>query len=160
MEELAGIMEWMQLCNDEVEGAAVAEPVAAYSGSPKYQDNLLLRESFELAVAVLKYTKRLNSDRRWLTQQIERSGCSVGANAKEAQNAESPKDFIHKMKVALKEADETEYWYNLISATHENGKDPEFIERIHRVMRILTKIISTSKRRLASPPPSANHPIS
>lgn len=149
---------WTKLCNDEMQESVLAEPMARYSGSPKYQDNLLLRESFELAVAVLKYTKRLNSDRRWLTLQIERSGCSVGANAKEAQNAESLKDFIHKMKIALKEADECEYWYKLIAATHGNGADPDLIDRIHRVMRILTKIISTSKQRLASP--SANPLIS
>ena len=83
-----------------------------------------------------------------LIEQFESSACSAGANAKEAQNAESLKDFIHKMKIELKEADEAEYWYFVIAATHDRGTDLELIARIQRVIRILNKIVSTSKQRL------------
>ena len=125
-----------------------AEPTAVYSSSPLYQDNLLLKETFELSVKAIKFIDQLGSGRRWLIEQFESSACSAGANSKEAQNAESLKDFIHKMKIALKEADEAEYWYFVIAATHARGTDPDLIPRIQRVIRILNKIVSTSKQRL------------
>lgn len=139
------------------------EPMAEYSSSPRYQDNLLLKETFGLSVKAIKFVDQLGSGRRWLIEQFESSACSAGANAKEAQNAESLKDFIHKMKIALKEADEAEYWYFVIAATHDRGTDPDLIARIQRVIRILNKIVSTSKQRLlarksASSTPSSTPP--
>ncbi len=170
-------IDWMVICDEAVREDVLestdvmiaAEPQAIYSGSPLYRDNLLLKETFELPVKTIKYVDMLGSQRRWLIEQFESSACSPGANSKEAQNAESLKDFIHKLKIALKEADEAEYWYYVIAATHANGTDLDLIARIQRVMRILNKIISTSKQRLlerkrtAKPTPaspSANHPIS
>lgn len=162
--------DWIAICNEVVNEDRVefgdgdglmmaAEPMAVYSSSPLYQDNLLLKETFELSVKAIKFIDQLGSGRRWLIEQFESSACSVGANAKEAQNAESLKDFIHKMKIALKEADEAEYWYFVIAATHDRGTDLDLIARIQRVIRILNKIVSTSKQRLlarksASPAPS------
>lgn len=129
-------------------GVAVAhDPAATYSSSALYRENFILRQSFEFAVAILKYTDGLSEQRRWLVNQIQRSGCSIGANVKEAQNAESLKDFIHKMKIALKEADETEYWYHLLAATNDQATDPALIERLQSILRILNKIISTAKKR-------------
>lgn len=125
----------------------VNDSVAAYSSSSLYRENAILRQSFEFAVAILKYTDGLIEQRRWLLDQIQRSGCSIGANVKEAQNAESLKDFIHKMKIALKEADETEYWYHLLAATNERGLDRDLHERLLSILRILNKIISTAKKR-------------
>ncbi|MBL7950405.1 MAG: four helix bundle protein [Flavobacteriales bacterium] len=135
------------------EGASLTEsgvahdPAATYSNSALYRENAILRQSFEFAVAILKYTDGLSEQRRWLLNQIQRSGCSIGANVKEAQNAESLKDFIHKMKIALKEADETEYWYHLLAATKDRATDPSLIERLQSILRILNKIISTAKKR-------------
>jgi four helix bundle protein len=151
--------DWVAICNDLVkedrletgEGdglAMAAEPTTVYSSSPLYQDNLLLRETFELSVKAIKFIDQLGSGRRWLIEQFESSACSAGANAKEAQNAESLKDFIHKRKIALKEADEAEYWYFVIAATHDRGTDTDLITRIQRVVRILNKIVTTSKQRL------------
>lgn len=151
--------DWVAISNDVVQEDRLefgegdgflmaAEPMAVYSSSPLYQDNLLLKETFELSVKAIKFIDQLGSGRRWLIEQFESSACSAGANAKEAQNAESLKDFIHKMKIALKEADEAEYWYFVIAATHDHGRDPDLIARIQRVIRILNKIISTSKQRL------------
>ncbi len=101
------------------ETTVVAEPQAIYSGSPLYRDNLLLKETFELSVKTIRFVNQLGCERAWLIDQFERSACSPGANSKEAQNAESLKDFIHKLKIALKEADEAEYWYYLIAATQD-----------------------------------------
>lgn len=142
-------VDLVALCEDAaLTGGGIAhDPATTYSNSALYRENAILRQSFEFAVAILKYTDGLSEQRRWLVNQIQRSGCSIGANVKEAQNAESLKDFIHKMKIALKEADETEYWYHLLAATNERGKDPELIERLQSIQRILNKIISTAKKR-------------
>lgn len=149
--------DWVAICcdvvnEDRAENGAITlagEPAAEYSGSPIYRDNLLLRETFGLTVAVVKYMDRLALRRRWLVDQFGRSSAAPGASSKESQNAESLRDFTHKLKIALKEADEAEYWYYVIVATNENAADNEIIGRIQRVMRILNKIISTSKKRLA-----------
>jgi four helix bundle protein len=134
--------------SEQLDGMVAQEPQASYSGSPLYRDNLLLKETFELSVRTIRFVNQLGCERAWLIDQFERSACSPGANSKEAQNAESLKDFVHKLKIALKEADEAEYWYYLIAATHDRGIDEDLIARIQRVMRILNKIIGTSKQRL------------
>ncbi len=155
--EIAGNAEdWAAICCDVViedrmemmSGSMVSEPQHEYTGSPVYRDNLLLRETFGLTVAAVKYMDRRGLQRRWLIDQFERSSSSPGASSKEAQNAESLKDFVHKLKIALKEADEAEYWYYVIIATNDNSADSDIIGRIQRVMRILNKIIGTSKKRL------------
>ncbi|MBL7946632.1 MAG: four helix bundle protein [Flavobacteriales bacterium] len=133
---------------EQLDGLVAHEPQPSYSGSPLYRDNLLLKETFELSVRTIRFVNQLGCERAWLIDQFERSACSPGANSKEAQNAESLKDFVHKLKIALKEADEAEYWYYLIAATHDKGIDEDLIARIQRVMRILNKIIGTSKQRL------------
>lgn len=148
--------DWLAICDEIVREDAMqfsavsiaAEPQGAYSGSPLYRDNLLLKETFELSVRTIRFVDQLGCQRGWLMDQFERSASSPGANSKEAQNAESLKDFIHKLKIALKEADEAEYWYFVIAATQANGTDADLIARIQRIMRILNKIISTSKQRL------------
>lgn len=148
--------DWLAICDAVVRedgeaernASVVQEPEPDYSGSPLYRDNLLLKETFELAVWTIRFVDRLGCERAWLIDQFERSACSPGANAKEAQNAESLKDFVHKLKIALKEADEAEYWYYLIAATQDKGIDEDLIARIQRVMRILNKIIATCKQRL------------
>lgn len=169
--------DWLAICAAVIEedwlasldASVVQEPQASYSGSPLYRDNLLLKETFELSVRTIRFVNQLGCQRAWLIDQFERSACSPGANSKEAQNAESLKDFIHKLKIALKEADEAEYWYYLIAATQDKGIDEDIIARIQLVMRILNKIIGTSKKRLlerkqplkSSPTsPSANQHIS
>lgn len=148
--------DWLAICDavieedrsEQLDGMVAQEPQASYSGSPLYRDNLLLKETFELSVRTIRFVNQLGCERAWLIDQFERSACSPGANSKEAQNAESLKDFVHKLKIALKEADEAEYWYYLIAATHDKGIDEDLIARIQRVMRILNKIIGTSKQRL------------
>ncbi len=169
--------DWLAICDAVVredgvgsrDTSVVQEPQTSYSASPLYRDNLLLKETFELSVRTIRFVNQLGCERAWLMDQFERSACSPGANSKEAQNAESLKDFVHKLKIALKEADEAEYWYYLIAATQDKGVDEDLIARIQRVMRILNKIIGTCKQRLSerkkitklSPTsPSANHPIS
>ncbi len=82
------------------------------------EKNLIVDLTFDFALEIIKYTGLLEKDRKFvLATQLLKSGTSIGANVREAQNAESKPDFIHKMKIAAKEADETEYWLLLCDKT-------------------------------------------
>lgn len=74
-----------------------------------------------------------------------RSGTSIGANVFEAQNAESKADFIHKMKVAAKEASETLYWLILCERSDSYEFDNRLKSELEEIIRILSKIIASSK---------------
>ena len=82
-----------------------------------------------------------------MASQIFRSGTSIGANIREAQNAESKADFIHKFKISAKEADELEYWLMLCkkSEYYINPKN-ELLTGLKSIIKIINKIISTSKK--------------
>ena len=82
-----------------------------------------------------------------MASQIFRSGTSIGANIKEAQNAESKADFIHKFKIAAKEADELLYWLQLCEKS-EFYPNPEevLISELNSISLIVSKIISSSKK--------------
>ena len=82
-----------------------------------------------------------------IAKQLLRSGTSIGANIRESQSAESRTDFIHKLKIAAKEADETEYWL-LICKHSKNYPDSDILlKNLHEIIKVLSKIISTSKRK-------------
>src|SRR3954469_13512995 len=73
--------------------------------------NPVLKHSFELSIIAIKYCDLLFQRRKFvLSNQLLKSATSIGANIMEAQNSESKADFIHKMKIAAKEAGETQYW--------------------------------------------------
>jgi four helix bundle protein len=80
------------------------------------------------------------------SKQLFKSGTSIGANIREAQNAESRADFIHKMKIAAKEADETAYWLELCRKSENYPSAPELEKRIEDIIKILSKIISSAKK--------------
>lgn len=74
-----------------------------------FDNNPILRLSFDFSLLVITYCELLESQKKYvLARQLLRSGTSIGANAMEAQNAESKADFIHKMKIAAKEAEESQ----------------------------------------------------
>ena len=73
--------------------------------------NPVLKLSFEFSLLVIEYAELLESNKKYvISKQLLRAWTSIGANVMEAQNAESKADFIHKMKIAAKEAEETQYW--------------------------------------------------
>ncbi len=120
------------------------------SENPKYKDNLIVKLTFEFSLEVITFTERLNSLKKFnLGNQLFRSGTSIGANVKEAQNAESKADFIHKMKIAIKEADETEYWLLLCKHSKEYPDCDTLLEKLTSITKVLNKIIGTSKRQNA-----------
>jgi four helix bundle protein len=82
-----------------------------------------------------------------MASQIFRSVTSIGANIREAQNAESKADFIHKFKIAAKEADEIQYWLSLCKESEfYPSPSEELFKEIQSINLILSKIISSSKK--------------
>ena len=114
----------------------------------KYKNNLILLKSFEFAKKVVQYTEKLEEDRKYvIANQLLKSGTSIGANIKEAQNSESKADFIHKMKIAMKEADETEYWLLLCEKSGNYPYNPELQTKILSIKKLLSSIISKMKSK-------------
>lgn len=117
-----------------------------FTDNPKYKDNIILKLSFELAVGVIKFSEELDKIKKYtISNQILRSGTSIGANIKEAQNAESKLDFIHKLKISSKEADELEYWLLLCNEVESYPNADALLEQLTTIKKLLNKIISTSK---------------
>ena len=111
-----------------------------------FEKNPVLQHSFDLALMILEYCELLTALKKFvISQQLLRCGTSIGANIMEAQNAESKADFIHKMKIAAKEASETSYWLTLCERSASYKFDPKLKIQLDEIIRILSKIISTSK---------------
>lgn len=111
--------------------------------------NLIVDLSFEFALAVVKYAELLETNRRYIiARQLFRSGTSIGANVREAQNAESKQDFIHKLKIAAKEADETEYWLLLCKNSEGYANCDILIGNCNSIIKVLSKIIASSKTKM------------
>ncbi len=110
--------------------------------------NNIQEKSFAFAVRIVKLCKLLRTERKeyTLSNQLLRSGTSIGANVTEAQQAQSRADFLSKLNIALKEASETEYWLRLLEAT-EYLTQSEF-ESIHSDCDELVKILVSSVRSI------------
>ena len=106
--------------------------------------NNIQEKSFSFAVRIVKLCKLLREQRKEyvLSKQLLRAGTSIGANVAEAQRAQSTADFVSKMKIALKEANETQYWLRLLRET-DYLSDQEF-KSLHNdlleILKILTAI--------------------
>ena len=101
------------------------------------KENLIVTLTFEFSLDVIEYSELLETSKKFnMANQLFRSGTSIGANVREAQNAESKIDFIHKMKIAAKETDETEYWL-LLCKKSKNYPDPShLIEKINSIHKV------------------------
>ena len=84
------------------------------------KENVIMRKSFAFSVRIVNLYKYLSEQKKEyvISKQIYRSGTSIGANIAEAQRAQSTADFVAKMKIALKEANETRYWLQLLHETN------------------------------------------
>lgn len=116
------------------------------------QDSPVLNKSLAFAIRIMKLSvhlhKRLGYSFTPIIQQILKSGTSIGANVREAEYAESKDDFVHKMKIALKEASETEYWLLVL---HQSGNlDQEGYDSLivdcKELLKLLISIINSSKK--------------
>ncbi|WP_240432960.1 four helix bundle protein [Taibaiella koreensis] len=114
----------------------------------KIDNNPLLKLSFAFSLLVIEYCEILESSRKFvIANQLLKSGTAIGANAMEAQNAESKADFIHKIKIAAKEAEETQYWLSLCSYAPKYPDCTTLLTKLEVLHQILGKILSTSKRK-------------
>ena len=112
--------------------------------------NVIKEKSFLFAIEIVGIYKVLAERKEFvLSKQVLRSGTSIGANVRESEHAQSKADFIHKLSISLKEANETEYWLDLLYETKyitqiefENIK-PKIIE----LLKLLISIINTSKSK-------------
>ncbi|MFM7854021.1 MAG: four helix bundle protein [Flammeovirgaceae bacterium] len=114
--------------------------------NPNLSDNLIVNLTFQFSLDIVKFSELLESKRKFaIANQLIRSGTSIGANVRESQNAESKADFVHKMKVAAKEADETEYWLLIASQSENYPNCDDLLTKILSIKKVLSKIIGTSK---------------
>ena len=117
----------------------------------KGEENIIAKKSMAFAIRIIKLYKYLIDKNEYvLSKQILRSGTSIGANCRESRNAQSRLDFVSKLNIALKEADETAYWLDLL-------KEGEFMDEqsyasiyndCDEIIKLLTSIIKTTKDRM------------
>jgi four helix bundle protein len=113
------------------------------------KQNIILDKSIEFALKIIEYTEKLETGRKYIiANQLLRSGTSIGANVREAQSAESKADFIHKLKIADKETNETEYWLILCENSKNYPNPNELIDLLKDIKNILSKIIITTKQNI------------
>lgn len=110
--------------------------------------NIIKEKSFVFAIEIVGLYKVLAERKEFvLSRQMLRSGTSIGANSRESEHAQSKADFIHKLSISLKEANETEYWLDLLYETkYVSESDFQSIKpKIVEILKILVSIINTSK---------------
>ena len=113
------------------------------------RENVIKTKSFAFAVKVVNFCKLLaRTDREYiLSKQLLRSGTAIGALYREAEQAESKKDFIHKLSVSLKECNESIYWLELLKATNfiSNENHASLNADAVELIKLLISIITTTK---------------
>ena len=112
------------------------------------KENVIIKLTFQFALDIIKYSEGLQEGKKFvIANQLLKSGTSIGANIREAQNAESKADFIHKFKIAAKEIEETSYWLELCKFSNNYPNVDDLIEQVNNISRIVNKIIITSKQK-------------
>lgn len=112
------------------------------------RENICAEKSVDFAVRIVKFYKYLCDEKKEyvLSKQILRSGTSIGANIRESKNAQSKADFISKLNIALKEADETQYWLEIMEKS-EIVKS-EQIEGLNKEVSEIIAILVTSIKKM------------
>lgn len=117
----------------------------------KIEKNLIVKLSFAFGVQVTKFCDKLCQERKFvIADQLLRSGLSIGANVWEAQNAESIADFIHKLKISAKEADETTFFLLIIDEVYNSEETKDLLTSLESIQKVLNKIIRSTKQKKLS----------
>jgi len=114
-------------------------------------ENILLDLSFEFAVAIVNLVDGVKTPKSsFMIDQLARAGTSVGANIHEAQYAQSKKDFVAKLEIALKESSETSYWLKLMAETGRiEAESYQYIEKLcGNIRRLLIASCKTAKESM------------
>lgn len=116
------------------------------------KENLLKEKSFQFAIRIVNLCKYLKKENQKyiLSKQVIRSGTSIGAIVRESEHAESLKDFIHKLSIVLKEANECKYWLDLLVCTGfiSNEMFASLSKDCEELLTLLTARVKTSKLRI------------
>jgi len=108
----------------------------------------ILKLSFDFSLLVIKYCEKLDDKKKFIiSNQLLRSGTSIGANSFEARNGESKADFIHKMKIVAREADETQYWLLPCNYVIEYPDSKLLLQKLEEITKVLNKILATARRK-------------
>ncbi len=112
------------------------------------RQNIIVDKTVKFSVKMISFCEKLQRlGKDVVAKQLLKSATSIGANVFEAQDAESAADFIHKMKIAAKEATETFYWLRLCEASDGYHFERQYMQDIEEIGKILSKIIATSKKQ-------------
>ncbi len=118
-----------------------------------YMESILKTKSYQFAIRIVKLCQYLVKDKKEtvLSKQILRSGTSIGALIREAEYGQSKADFVSKMSIALKEANETEYWLSLLNDTGyiTNEQFTSINKDMTEVKKLLVSTVKTSKQNLS-----------
>jgi four helix bundle protein len=113
------------------------------------KENIIKNKSFDFALRIVKLYQYLCETKKEfvLSKQLLRSGTSIGANIREAEHGQSKADFINKMSISLKEANETDYWLELLfkSCYIKETEYNSIKSDIDEILKLLVSIIKTSK---------------
>ncbi|MFH1296906.1 MAG: four helix bundle protein [Bacteroidota bacterium] len=113
------------------------------------KDNVVKQKSYAFSIRIVKLYKFLCEEKKefTLSKQLLRSGTAIGALVRESEHAESNADFIHKLSISLKEANETDYWLNILKDTGylEPNLFQSLLKDNNELLKLLTSIIKTSK---------------
>ena len=115
--------------------------------------NVLGEKCMSFAVRVIKFYQYLCSEKKEyvLSKQILRNGTSIGANVRESRNAQSKADFVNKLNIALKEADETQYWLELLKMSEIITEDyfDTLNQDLSEIIALLITSIKTAKSKIS-----------
>jgi four helix bundle protein len=115
----------------------------------RYDNSITRSKSKAFALRIIKFVRLLQDDERGrvISKQLLRSGTSIGANVRESYNAQSKADFINKLHIALKEADETAYWLELLYESDIINKQyfDSLYGELKEIIALLTASIKTVK---------------
>ncbi len=112
------------------------------------EDSIVYQKSFKFSKRIIKLYKYLIEEKKEkiISSQLLRAGTSIGANISEAIYAQSKKDFINKMSIALKEASESRYWIKLLEGDFITTKEADsLLYDIIELIKLLTTIVKSSK---------------
>ncbi len=114
------------------------------------KESIVQKKSFQFSLKIISLYKQLQQEKEFIiSNQILRSGTSIGANIEEALAGQSKKDFTAKMSISSKEARETKYWLRLLKESElTNINVNSLILDIEELIRILTSIVKTSQNNL------------
>jgi len=113
------------------------------------EQNIIVQKTIHLSLEMICYCDILYEERKFVVaNQLLKSSTSIGANVMEAQHAESSGDFLHKIKIAAKEASETYYWLNLCEKSKGYKYEIRYQKYVEDILNILSRIIISTKQKI------------